>query len=320
VRPQFNLRARCAVMALGALGIAYTTAAVSPAAAGSDTTGATQFSIRDSRVAFGRSVTVVGRHAGGETGRAVALEHRPRGGAWRVVATARTHGDGAYRLVARLRTSGQLRVVSLTAGTADAGATQSAAEDDVATSIVVGAALRTGRKRMDVLAGRPARVQGWLRPSRAGRAVALQIRTGRRWRTVARDRIGPDGRYTLRVRLRRIGSYAARVRFRGDGYNGRAVRSIGRLNVYRRAFASWYGPGLYGNTLGCGGTLTPGTLGVASKTLPCGTRVTFRYRGRKVRVRVVDRGPYVGGREYDLTAATKAALGFGSLGTVWSTS
>ena len=58
---------------------------------------------------------------------------------------------------------------------------------------------------------------------------------------------------------------------------------------------------------------------MAHKRLPCGTRVTFRYRGRSVTVRVIDRGPYVGGREWDLTAATKARLGFGSTGTVWST-
>jgi rare lipoprotein A len=95
---------------------------------------------------------------------------------------------------------------------------------------------------------------------------------------------------------------------------------VGRLNVYRRAFVSWYGPGLFGGSLGCGGTLTPGTLGVAHKTLPCGTRVTLRRGNRVVRVRVVDRGPYVGGREFDLTAATRARLGFGGVGSVLVTS
>jgi rare lipoprotein A (peptidoglycan hydrolase) len=60
-------------------------------------------------------------------------------------------------------------------------------------------------------------------------------------------------------------------------------------------------------------------LGVANRTLPCGTRVTLRYRGRRVRVPVIDRGPYVGGREYDLTAATKQALGFPSTGALWAT-
>jgi Lipoproteins len=93
-------------------------------------------------------------------------------------------------------------------------------------------------------------------------------------------------------------------------------RVIGRLNVYRRTSVSWYGPGLYGNKLSCGGTLTPGTLGVAHKTLPCGTRVTLRRGNRVIRVPVVDRGPYVGGREFDLTSATRARLGFGGVGSV----
>src|SRR4051794_8472099 len=39
------------------------------------------------------------------------------------------------------------------------------------------------------------------------------------------------------------------------------------------AVASWYGPGLYGNHLACGGTLTPGTFGVAHKALACGTKI-----------------------------------------------
>ena len=65
--------------------------------------------------------------------------------------------------------------------------------------------------------------------------------------------------------------------------------------------------------------LTSSTLGVANKTLPCGTLVTLHYAGHTVRVPVVDRGPYVAGRDFDLTEATKRALGFGDTGEVWST-
>ena len=61
-------------------------------------------------------------------------------------------------------------------------------------------------------------------------------------------------------------------------------------------------------------------MGVANKTLPCGTLVTLRYDGRTCASRSVDRGPYVAGREFDLTEATKQALGFGGVGEVWSTS
>jgi rare lipoprotein A len=46
------------------------------------------------------------------------------------------------------------------------------------------------------------------------------------------------------------------------------------------------------------------------------TRVTLRKGKRIVRTRVIDRGPYVGAREFDLTQATKQRLGFGSTGTV----
>jgi rare lipoprotein A (peptidoglycan hydrolase) len=68
--------------------------------------------------------------------------------------------------------------------------------------------------------------------------------------------------------------------------------------------------------MACGGTLGPGTIGVAHKSLPCGTKVHLRKGSRTVTAPVVDRGPYAGNREYDLTAATKDKLGFGSTGTV----
>ena len=96
-------------------------------------------------------------------------------------------------------------------------------------------------------------------------------------------------------------------------------RHLGRIHLYRYAEASWYGPGLYGGHLACGGTLTPGTLGVANKYLPCGTEVTLRKGSRVVTVPVVDRGPYVAGREYDLTAATAQRLGFHGVGAVLTT-
>jgi len=85
-------------------------------------------------------------------------------------------------------------------------------------------------------------------------------------------------------------------------------------SAYRPAEASWYGGG---GSLACGGTLNSSTQGVANKTLPCGTIIYLRYHGRKVRVPVIDRGPFVAGRDFDLTEATKRALGFGDLGEVW---
>jgi rare lipoprotein A (peptidoglycan hydrolase) len=104
-----------------------------------------------------------------------------------------------------------------------------------------------------------------------------------------------------------------------DAVASKAASDSEQVNVYRSAAASYYGPGLYGNATACGGRLTPKTVGVAHKTLPCGSKVTLRYRGRTVTVPVIDRGPYAGNREYDLTAATKAKLGFGSTGNVLTT-
>jgi hypothetical protein len=79
---------------------------------------------------------------------------------------------------------------------------------------------------------------------------------------------------------------------------------------WRTSASSWYGPGLYGNGTACGQTLTKGLVGVAHKTLPCGTVVEFRNpaNGRVVSAQVVDRGPYVAGRTWDLTNGLCAQL------------
>jgi rare lipoprotein A (peptidoglycan hydrolase) len=72
--------------------------------------------------------------------------------------------------------------------------------------------------------------------------------------------------------------------------------------------ASWYGPGFYGNRTACGQTYTPELLGVAHRTLACGTSVTLSYRSRSITVPVIDRGPYIVGRAVDLSNATRLAL------------
>src|SRR5205085_11195326 len=73
--------------------------------------------------------------------------------------------------------------------------------------------------------------------------------------------------------------------------------------------ASWYGPGFYGNRTACGQTYTAEILGVAHRTLPCGTIVVLSYGANRVTVPVIDRGPYVVGRALDLSNATRRALG-----------
>ena len=125
-----------------------------------------------------------------------------------------------------------------------------------------------------------------------------------------------NGTFALRWSPDRIGNYAVRAFGVHDRHTHGAASKGRRLTSYREAGASYYGPGLYGNGVACGGTLEPGTLGVANKTLPCGTMVKIRYHGRSITVPVIDRGPYVAGREYDLTEATRDRLGFPGVGTV----
>ncbi len=91
------------------------------------------------------------------------------------------------------------------------------------------------------------------------------------------------------------------------------------LGGMRAASASFYGPGFYcvSDTVAgcdpqggraawprltaCGVLYTQTVVGVASRTLPCGTLVAVSYAGRTIVAPVIDRGPYVAGRLWDLS-------------------
>ena len=77
---------------------------------------------------------------------------------------------------------------------------------------------------------------------------------------------------------------------------------------HRRAKATWFGPGFYGKRTACGQILTREVVGVAHRTLPCGTLVRLSYRGRTLVAPVIDRGPYARGVTWDLTAGAARAL------------
>jgi rare lipoprotein A (peptidoglycan hydrolase) len=79
--------------------------------------------------------------------------------------------------------------------------------------------------------------------------------------------------------------------------------------IHKTALATWFGPGFYGQQTACGQTLTPSTVGVANRKLPCGTLVKVTYHSQRLTVPVVDRGPYANGADWDLTAAAAQALG-----------
>ena len=81
---------------------------------------------------------------------------------------------------------------------------------------------------------------------------------------------------------------------------------------------SWYGPGFYGSGTACGQEYTREIMGVAHRSLPCGTRVAFRNpaNGRQVTVPVIDRGPYVAGRTWDMSRALCEYLDHCYTGTI----
>jgi hypothetical protein len=164
-----------------------------------------------------------------------------------------------------------------------------------------------------VLSGEGVTVRGKVRPSGAHRVKVVLHGPDRE---VLALRTRPNGTFRASWDAGPIGNYGVEA----FGVHDERVRGshskVRHLTSYRLAGASYYGPGLYGNGVACGGTLEPGTLGIANKTLPCGTMVKLRYHGRSVTVPVIDRGPYVAGREYDLTTATKERLGFPGVGNV----
>ena len=274
----------------------------------------------------GQRLLLAGRLLGATPGQPVIVEFRPRHGAWRPLTGATAGAAGGYRVWVAPPANGSLRVVAggerarpaaVPPGVVVDPRSAASATSGPEQSVAVSARLTPNVPHPELLAGRPVQLSGALRPARAGRTVVLQARRGRRWYPLARARTGAGGGFRLRWAPRQTTPAPVRLRFDGDSVNAPSSSEVGRIDVYRPALASWFGSELYGSALACGGRLGPKTLGVAHRTLPCGTWLTIRYGRRRVRLRVVDRGPYSGDREFDLTAAAKQRLGFGDIGRVW---
>ncbi|HEX2413121.1 MAG TPA: septal ring lytic transglycosylase RlpA family protein [Solirubrobacteraceae bacterium] len=147
----------------------------------------------------------------------------------------------------------------------------------------------------------------------AGRAVAIERldpATGA-WSVLASTTAAADGTYEASWRTSGLGAHRVRAVLGGSGRASAAAAAPElAITVHRPAMATWFGPGFYGRRTACGLRMSRTLQGVAHRTLPCGTKVSLLYRGRRLTVPVVDRGPYARGKRWDLTAATAGALRF----------
>jgi hypothetical protein len=265
----------------------------------------------DARVRPNEQITVSGRFrpvttesapmvgSGGNGAQPVRIQFRALGAEhWRDARATRAGQAGRFRERVRIERSGRIRAVS-----ADGRAT--AARRVTVRSVTRARAEKRGR------VGRKVTIRGRVAPAGPRRRVTVRV-GGEKLRT----RTGRGGRFAVRWRPDRAGRERVRVHAAGNRIATGSRARAGRVTVFRPAEASWYGPGLYGNGVACGGTLKQSTMGVAHKSLPCGTKLTIRYHGRQVRAKVIDRGPYIAGREFDLTEAVKDKLRMGGIATI----
>ena len=167
--------------------------------------------------------------------------------------------------------------------------------------------------RAGTMVRKPARFRGRVPAAAAGRTIKIErldAETGA-WAAVTTATVAADGTYLARWRPDAVGEYRVRAVLQPSGQAAATSASPElAITVHRPAVATWYGPGFYGRRTACGARMTRSLLGVAHKRLPCGTQVAVLYKGRRITVPVVDRGPFRRGTQWDLTAATATALGF----------
>jgi len=97
-----------------------------------------------------------------------------------------------------------------------------------------------------------------------------------------------------------------------------APRSGTSPNWREQGLASWYGADFHGRRTANGERYNMYAMTAAHKTLPLGTQLVVinQQTGRRIRVRVNDRGPFVAGRIVDLSLAAARALGSAEAGVV----
>ena len=164
------------------------------------------------------------------------------------------------------------------------------------------------------LLGHVLRLRGNLGSAGANRSLLIERYDAATatWMTATTTTTDGSGAFAASWRTDHIGVTQLRVSYAAA--SGRAQSTAAQptvdVTIYRPGYATWYGPGFYGQKTACGVLLTHHTLGVAHPTLPCGTPVQIFYAGRSITVPVIDRGPYGGRAHWDLTEATAHALAF----------
>jgi rare lipoprotein A len=164
-----------------------------------------------------------------------------------------------------------------------------------------------------VLLGHVMHVTGTLAAA-AGQTIVLERRAADGpWVQAATTVAAADGTFDAAWKTDQTGHFDLRARPASASAEPAAAAATAlpssSVTVFRRTLATWFGPGFYGHRTACGQVLSHRLLGVANRTLPCGTKVALLYQGRTITVPVVDRGPFAHGADYDLTAATAQALG-----------
>jgi len=94
-----------------------------------------------------------------------------------------------------------------------------------------------------------------------------------------------------------------------DALKRRVEKAEEKITVLQMV-ASWYGPGFHGKTAADGSTYNQYAFTCAHKTLPFGTVLVVEgANGHRVPVVVTDRGPFIKGRDIDLSYATAEVVG-----------
>ncbi len=252
---------------------------------------------------FGDRVKLTGRHSSRKRDKLIKVEYKARGEKPKTITKARTDKEGRYVVRHRPAHTGHYRAL-------DRNGDLKTDKVDVEVKPTLGFEVEPA-----TLTGRKVDASGELLPGGNGRRILVEARRKGDWKKV--EKVDAGDPFEVSWRPQRVGSYKLRASFEGDKRN-LGEREAAPVTAFRESVTSIYGPGFYGRQTACGKTLERKTVGVAHKKIACGKKVTFQRKGRSITVPVIDRGPFIKGREWDLTTAAAAKLKVEGVQKVWS--